>query len=203
MPRLFAILVCLLSVGCLREPHSLRSDEAALAVTYAEEVAHGHAGDPYELFRHEASDGLRRIATWATSRRHGDRVLTPPVVLARRAQRWPLLRNALGRGVLGIDAEGLLRLGPGVAADDRRLLERPVREENLDRVTTASILLTRGHLAAGTPRGRQLITLLTDLRIDFARAAGGRLWDGPSASSSPNAATTSTSPPAPGSVPAN
>ena len=191
--RLVCVLAAVWLVGCGGPRHQLAEDEVELVAWYAEDVAHGLDRDPFELVSEDASDGRLQIATWALARIDGGQASAHPAILTGRRSRWPVVQRGFREGLLAIDpADGQLVPAPDTSLGTT--WQELLAQENLDRLQTARILLARGEITAVSLRGRQLLATLRDARLAYAISAGGSPWPPrPSASTSTNAPTTSTS----------
>ena len=192
--RVLSLLLALGLSSCAMQREILQTDELQRVVWYMEDVAHGLPRHSDELVYEDASAALQRLARWASGdQRDGVQVAHPPPLAARRA-RWSLLQEALSQGLLAYSESGQLHLRQ--ASDDRqqRQLRRAVEQENLDRASTAELLLGLGELRAAPRRSQAAIAAFQQARRHHAVLAGGHLWTAPSSSTSPTGATPSTSP---------
>ena len=122
---------------------------------------------------------MAALARWAIGTDRDGVTIRHPMPLQARRQRWPLLRAGLTSGAIRTDAEALLRMAEDAGAEDRQLFVDLLRQENLDRVSTAAILLRRGDLPPASADGRALVRALIEARAKLDAAAGGRPWQTP------------------------
>ena len=172
-------LGCCLLTGCLRPTAKLTTAEVEAVAWYFEDLCHGIPRKPGEIDYVDGSEALGEIARWARGNVKDGESISHPRPVEVRIERWVVLEPGLREGAILVRDDGMLVLNERASESDRLLYADAARQENVDRLALASILLSHGRLDPGSGRGQQLLTTLRTARIALDLEAGGQLWEPP------------------------
>lgn len=200
--RTFGILLLsFVLLSCEQRRVSISNDEMQQVVWYVEDLAHGIERKPTELIFPDGTESMLRVAQWAQGNRQDGVLVRQPEPLQQRLTRWPIVAKGLAQGLVAYTESGQLRMvgetvdSVGVTDTFVQILEPAVRQENIDRVRTAQVVIGLTGVSQDLLRQVRLVEAFHSVRRQHAVDAGGQLWTEPSPSSSQDEPTQSESPP--------